>query len=209
MRTRLPLLIVISAILGGCAYPVNVIPPDVDRTINYEVGYSQVRQDPKEHVGTTVLLGGEIQNIQNLHNGTEVEILQMPIDEYARPYNRYASQGRFFFLSKEILDKALFTKGSTLTVACKISGSKSVRFDQADVRYPYCTAEFLYLWPPASSYAYGDPGDPAYGYPPYYGSWSLYWGYPFGYYNYYPYHPYYPYSYQVVPRSGGGRVFRR
>lgn len=192
IRASLLVTIFSVAVLGGCAYPTRVVPPDVDKTINYDISYPQIKAEPEKFIGTTVLLGGEIQSIRNLENGTEVEALQIPLDEYDRPVDRYASRGRFTFLSPEFLDKALFVQGSRITIACKVTGSTSERFDQTEVRYPYCLSEFLYLWPPASEYA---DTYPVYAYPPY-GYWGLYWGW------------WYPHRYWVGPRFRG-RVFHR
>ncbi len=196
MKRIFPLITL--ALLGGCAYPGAVIPPDVDKTINYDVGYAQLKAQPDQYIGTTVLLGGEIQSLKNLEHGTEVEVLQMPLDDYGRPIDRYASQGRFYFMSDQFLDKAVFGQGSRLTVACKVSGTKSHRFDQTEVRFPSCVSQYIYLWPPRSEGAYDYDPYPGYVYPPY-GYWSLYWGWPY-YYGYY--------GFRSAP-AFRGRVFHR
>jgi len=168
---------------AAACVPHYVVPEPLDRQVDRGISFSQLRQDPERYKGASVVLGGEVLNAKNLPEGTEIEVLQLPLDASDRPVGDYEySEGRFLILDPERRDPVVL-RNRLLTVVGEVVGTKAQPVDQAEYVFPYLSSRFIRVW--------RGPGDyPAGGAYPYY-----YPSYP-GYYPYaYPYGPYYPYSY--------------
>jgi outer membrane lipoprotein len=149
----LGLLGIISA---GCASQ-RVIPGALEPLVDRAVTFSEVIGDPNSYRGRMVVFGGEVLKAKRLKEGTQLELLQLPLDKEDRPgLNRQQSQGRFLALQQEFLDPATIIEGTKMTVVGEVSGAKVEHLDDVEYRYPVVTVKHLHVWP-APSYSTVQP----------------------------------------------------
>jgi outer membrane lipoprotein len=199
-------LCVCTAILGSsCARSAHqtgedelqrLIPADVRSQIDDSVSFTQLRADPNQYVGRTVMLSGLALQSRRTTDGTVIEILQVPTERGLSPSDRKArSEGRFLAVqSTGFLDPAVIEKDSPLTVVGEVKGATTKALDEGEYQYPVLDIKHMIDWNDVRDRdrdGYDGGYDGRYG--GYYGPWtSWYYGYggPFG-----PYGGLYPYSY--------------
>ncbi|MBD0316253.1 MAG: Slp family lipoprotein [Nitrospiraceae bacterium] len=144
------LLMVWVLVQTGCTSGPPVIPPEFDQQIDRSVSFSQLRSAADQYRGYTVLLGGEVLSAKRLHNGTELEILQLPVNDDDPPAERRSeSQGRFLAMARDGVDPASLPRGTRVTVIGEVTGNVVQRLDESDYRYPTVDLKHLHVWEPA------------------------------------------------------------
>jgi outer membrane lipoprotein len=117
-----------------------------------------------------------------LKEGTQIEVLQLPLDHYDQPdYPTEASQGRFMVLDPEHHDPAVL-KNRRITVVGEVIGKKVDLIDEYEYTFPYLSARMIHIASERSAYEYY----PYYYYPyPYYYDPFMYpyYGYPYWWYG--------------------------
>lgn len=128
--------------------------PLVDRTVSFR----DVLASPESYKGRVLVLGGEVLKAKRLQDGTQIEFLQLPLEDGEEPIpDRQQSQGRFLALQQEFLDPATVVQGTRVTIVGEVSGAKTDRLDDVEYRYPMLIVKHLHTWP-ADSYAQRQPG---------------------------------------------------
>jgi outer membrane lipoprotein len=174
------LFLATSLLIGGCMN-YYVIPESMDHQVDRTVSFTDLKQDPEIHKGKILALGGVVLRARNLKDGTQIEVLQLPLDRSDQPdYPLEASQGRFLVLDPEHHDPAVL-KDRRITLVGEVIGKKIETIDEFEYPFPYLSARFIYIWPQRRGYAYYPP----YYYPPtyYYPGPYPYWYPPYGYYG--------------------------
>ncbi len=72
----------------GC---VAMIPYEVIKDVDRKISFEDIKKDPDVFTGKKVVLGGEIIETQALKDGTQIEILQKPLDYYCLLYTSDAA----------------------------------------------------------------------------------------------------------------------
>jgi outer membrane lipoprotein len=176
-RLALILVLLLSA-LAGCA--TSPFSKQIREAAKRQPSFTDISTRPEAYKGRPMLLGGTIIQTTNRPQGSEIEVLQRPLDSWdERPEDTDQSYGRFLIRCPQFLDSAVYAKDRDITVAGNVLGTETRPLDQTQYPYPIIGCTQIQLWPIRPPVAY-------YGYPgPYgYGPW---WGYP----GYYPY--WYPY----------------
>jgi outer membrane lipoprotein len=158
-----------------------LIPDSVDHSIDRSVTFADLKRDPDAHKGKIVALGGVVLRARNLKDGTEIEVLQLPLSRYDQPdYPLETSQGRFMVLDPEHHDPAVL-KDRRITLVGEVIGKKISTIDEFEYTYPNLSARFIHVWTERRGTAYAPP----YYYPPsyYYPGPYPYWYPPYGYYG--------------------------
>ncbi len=118
--------------------------PLVDRTVSFR----DVLTSPEFHKGRVLVVGGEVLKAKRLRDSTQVELLQLPLENGEEPtFDRQQSQGRFLALQQEFLDPATLIEGTRVTVVGEVSGAKIDRLDDTEYRYPTLIVKHLHIWP--------------------------------------------------------------
>ncbi len=147
----------------GCSSTPPVIPEDLQPHIDTQLSFEQVLQNPDSFKGKVLILGGEVLSAKGLREGTELEILQLPLDGQNRPHHqRTSSQGRFLAINKEFLDPATFPKDTRVTLVGMISGVKVGPLDETEYRYPTLQIQHLHVWMDDPNYQLSN-GSPSWG----------------------------------------------
>jgi outer membrane lipoprotein len=172
LLSLLPLLL-----LWGCS----VLPQEVRREADLSISFRELHRNPDAYLGRTVLLGGEILQVDNLKDQTELQILQKPLGRRDVPVEGDISEGRFIVDYSGYLDPAIYRAGRYVTTVGEVTSSRMLKVGGAEYQAPVIHSEFLRLFAKPRIYY---PG--AYSYYPHYYDW-YWWGYP-----YYPFPSFIP-----------------
>lgn len=117
--------------------------------VDLEVGFEELAQEPDRHVGRFLLLGGSIASVRTHNdNGSELEVVQHPIDHRGRITATDRSAGRFILRDDTFRDPAVYRPGRLVTVVGQVEGSMTGRIGELDYLYPVLTVHELRLWSP-------------------------------------------------------------
>ena len=139
------LIIGTVVVFAGCATSVvpEALQPQVDKTVTF----SEIVEAPDSHRGKVIVVGGEVLRAKALKGGTQLEVLQLPLDGGQEPVtNRMESKGRFLALHKEFLDPATIAEGTRVTIVGEVTGSSVEKMDEADYRFPTLDVKHLHRW---------------------------------------------------------------
>lgn len=157
--------------LCSCAH---VISPENRKDALSNGSLNEIRSHADRYAEKTFIFGGVIADTSATASGSEIEILQMPLDEwgYISSYDR--SEGRFIVTAKNHLDPLIFSKGREVTVSGVFIGMRAQMLGNRDYDYPVFRAKEIHLLTRKAYYS-----DPYFGYDqPYY---------PYPYYIYNPF----------------------
>lgn len=137
--------IALTVVVTGCATPI--IPETLESQVDKTVAFNQVVASPDSYRGTVIVLGGEVLRARALQGGTQLEVLQLPLDGDQAPVtDRMESKGRFLALQKEFLDPATLAEGTRVTIVGEVTGSAVEKMDDADYRFPTLDVKHLHRW---------------------------------------------------------------
>jgi outer membrane lipoprotein len=143
-RNVLSLLVVL--LIAGCASQ-RVVPDELEPLVDRAVTFAEVVAAPESYQGRVLVLGGEVLKAKRLKDGTQIELLQLPLDKNERPIlDRQQSQGRFFAIQPEFLDPATIVAGTKMTIVGEVSGAKTDHLDDVEYRYPVVIVKHLHTW---------------------------------------------------------------
>ncbi len=141
----LPLLTVVVLWLAGCAPS---FPRELLDRVDRRVTFSELLRDPDHFKGALLMLGGLIVASRNAQDGTDLEMLQGPLDSDGAPRDLDRSEGRFLVHSDKFLDPAVFHPGRLITVIGEVAGHRTMPFGEITYQYPVLDAKSLQLWKP-------------------------------------------------------------
>jgi outer membrane lipoprotein len=134
-----------------------VVPESLEPLVDRTLSFREILGAPESYQGKVVVLGGVVLKAKRLKAGTQIELLQLPLDTRERPIlNRQQSQGRYLAIQQEFLDPATMVEGSAMTIVGEVSGAKTDYLDDVEYRYPVVIIKYLHPWP-APSYADTQP----------------------------------------------------
>lgn len=174
MRLRVTGLIGVFSMLlllaSACVHPISKqLRNEAQKD---KISFTTVLADPATGKGKTVLWGGRIVEATNLKEGTEIIVLETPLDFLGQPDSAETSRGRFIARSPEFLDPAIYSQDRKITLAGEVAGAEEKALGETTYRYPVIIIRELYLWekPSPEDYpvAWPGPWGPYYGPFPYY-----------------------------------------
>ncbi|MFP4560804.1 MAG: Slp family lipoprotein [Thiohalorhabdus sp.] len=178
MSVRCFACVLAGLLLAGCA---SSIPEPIRDPEDGGPSLAAVRADPDAHLGKTIRWGGEIVEVENRPEHTEMQVVAKPLEYDARPADRDRSEGRFLVRFPGFLDPAVYAPGRRITVTGTVEEMLTRDIGEYAYRLPLVEGDGSYLWTREEDRPrpYRDPWhDPWYRY---HDPW-------------YPYpHPYYPY----------------
>ena len=129
--------------ISGCA----TIPQELQNIpVDKEITLLKVKTSPEKYIGKTVLWGGKIIRCENKKNFTLLEVIQIPLDFWARPITDTASEGRFLVKASKFIDCAVYSKDKFITVAGVLKGFKEGKIGEMPYKYPIIKAKGIHLW---------------------------------------------------------------
>lgn len=146
-RRRFHGLLVVALLMPACASSPDVVPESLDPSVDKGLTFNQLLESPDAYTGRLVVLGGEVLKARRVRDGTEIEILQLPLDDSQRPApQRTASQGRFLANHAAPLDPATLPDSTPVTIVGEVTGATTRRLDEREYRYPTVVIKHLHTW---------------------------------------------------------------
>ena len=118
--------------------------------VDGKVAFAELQKEPDRFAGKVLMLGGIIVEARNLKDGTQLEVLQQPLDGQGRPLETDETGGRFLVVTAQFLDTAVFHRGRAVTVIGEAAGQQVRPLGQIEYRYPLLRAKDVHLWSPYS-----------------------------------------------------------
>jgi outer membrane lipoprotein len=115
--------------------------------VTYLGTFSALQEKPDDHVGEVVLFAGKIIETNVGPEYSEITVLQLPLGGGDRPRIGDQSKGRFLIRSRELLDPAVYTEGTAITVVGKLVGSEVRKVGEYEYDYPVLEPIEIKLWP--------------------------------------------------------------
>ena len=159
---------------SGCAYPIS---KELRQEASKEPTFPMVLQNPTAYSGSIVIWGGKIIEAHNVTGGSEIIVLETPLDYQEMPESEKYSQGRFIAKSSTFLDPEVYKKGKKITIAGEILGKETKPLGKTEYTYPVIMVKQIHLWRKVKVYPYPPP---YYGYGPYYEPYDWDWYGPYG-----------------------------
>lgn len=172
---RAALIFLMVCLLPSCGH---VISQESRALASLDVAFPELQQNLGKYVNNVFVLGGFIAETAISREGTELEIVQTPVDRFGSIIDPDTSEGRFIITTPRQLDPFIYRKNRAITFAGRLTGSKKKMLGEAEYDYPVFEAKEIYLWRDNRYYIY-----------PYY-------PYPYYWYDLYPLSWYYPYRYR-------------
>ncbi|MCA9472231.1 MAG: Slp family lipoprotein [Nitrospirales bacterium] len=148
-----------ALILQSCSSTPYELPESLESAIDENLSFREISEDPAHYQGKLVRLGGEVLHVEGLKNGTQLEVLQLPLDDWHRPeHPRTASAGRFMAVNETFIDPATLPPNTRITIVGKITGFQVAPLDEMDYQYPTLTIRHLHVWENYSPPNYSENG---------------------------------------------------
>jgi outer membrane lipoprotein len=150
LKPRTSWSLVVLVLIAACSSQ-RVIPEALEPLVDRAILFRDVVAAPDSYQGKIVVFGGEVLKAKRLKEGTQIELLQLPLDKGERPIlDRQQSQGRFLAIQQEFLDPATIVEGTQMTIVGELSKAKVEHLDDVEYRYPVLIVKHLHTWPARS-----------------------------------------------------------
>lgn len=178
---RLAMVVLACVVMAACT---RVLSDEARRLVDPTVTFAGLKANPEAYLGKFVMLGGVIVDTKNSREGSQIEIMEVKLDDNGVPGDTFRSEGRFMATSGQFLDAVIFKPGRLVTLVGEIKGKKVQPLDEVNYHYPVVAIKEIHVWKSQeydSGYPYPTPA-PYYYYDPYwYGFWpGPYWYRPLG-----------------------------
>ncbi|MDT3778549.1 Slp family lipoprotein [Nitrospira sp. MA-1] len=141
-------ILFLSLIFTGCSQ-YQVIPESLENQVNHTLDFKQIRENPDNHQGELMVVGGEVLSVNRKQDATRIEVLQLPLNEDYTPANqRTKTQGRFIALSKgkDPLDPAVLEEGRAISIVGEIIGRETIQVGEDSQEVPIFGIKDLTIW---------------------------------------------------------------
>lgn len=165
---KIMILIISLLFFSSCAH---VISDQYVQSSVKDVRFGQVAADTSSYMDKVFILGGGIVEVKNTKDGSEIELLQYPVDQRGYIVDTDVSEGRFFAITPRYLDPMIFKKHRKVTLAGRLIGTKKKTIGEVEFDFPVMAVLEIYLWKSVKQAGtYPEPY-----YPMYYYQYPYYW----------------------------------
>ncbi len=162
----------------GCA---SKLPQTISEPPAEAIAVRQAQQAPDAFTGKRVRWGGEILEVDNSEQHTDVLVVGRELEKDGEPVEGSEADARFIARFPGFQEPSDFPEGKRLTVSGTLAGVEVRKVGDYDYSYPVVNVGEFHRWPEKKVY-----DQYPYYYPPYYG-WGRYPGHPWWGYPGYPY----------------------
>jgi len=129
-------------VLGGCSsLPENLTAKSPNLITDFSLWTSQV-----DTYQDDVRLGGVIAKVSNLESQTRLEVVNMPINDVAKPDISTDAKGRFVVYVDGFLDPVTYAQGRLISVVGKAKGVEQAKVGESKHNMPVMHAYGEHLW---------------------------------------------------------------
>jgi outer membrane lipoprotein len=172
---RLFILVLFSLTLLSCAH---VISKEYAEVAEKNIPFHELLKNTDAYLNKMFIFGGIIAETKITATGSEIEVVQTPLDRLGGITDRDVSEGRFIITTKKYLDPLIYRSGREITIAGILTGSRKKVIGEAEYISPVFDAKQIYLWREERYYPYPYWNDPFF-YPPMYSPAYPLWYRPF------------------------------
>lgn len=130
-------------LIGSCACTQS-FSPIVLETVEKQLTFEVVIQNPKAYVGSVVLWGGVIRTVMLNPEGTQLIVTQTSLDSKGYPQTQ-ATEGEFIAHTPRHLDLEIFHRDMKVTIAGEITGVEERQ--EGPMEYPRPVIEVIEIRP--------------------------------------------------------------
>jgi outer membrane lipoprotein len=142
---RLLFLLVTTLFFSAACAPA--VSRESMELVDPAVTFEELVREPDRHVGRYLLLGGAIVSVRSREEkGSELEVVQHPVDHRGRITDTNRSAGRFILKDDTFRDSSIYRPGKLITVVAQVEGSRTGHIGEFDYLYPVLTVHELRLW---------------------------------------------------------------
>jgi outer membrane lipoprotein len=141
---RMTPAVAVFLLLAGCS--TTPIPSDVIEQVEPSLTFADAKRAPEQHRGKVFLLGGTVQERNDLLGMTWLRLRDYPLDARNRPRVSSLSEGSFLVTSHPSIDPAQYLPGKWVTIVGRLTGTiqSGARGDSV----PTFEALYVYAWDP-------------------------------------------------------------
>lgn len=133
--------------MAGCVSGPDVVPDQLKPQVHTEISFQQILADPNQYQGRIVVLGGEVLSAKRLKDATQLEVLQLPLDDSHRPsFIKTDSLGRFLAFEPTFLDPATLPPNTRVTIVGELTGAMTAQLNEMSYQYPTLAIKHLHVW---------------------------------------------------------------
>lgn len=143
---RLASVVLLSGMLAGCAS--SPLATEDSRVAPF--GPAHVLSG-EAAIGERVIWGGQIAELRNLAEHTEIMVVSYPLDRADRPRLRAEPGVRFLLRHTGFLEPVQYAPGRYLSVLGQVGGLESAPVGEYQLELPVLEAEQIHLWPADTS----------------------------------------------------------
>jgi hypothetical protein len=81
------------------------------------ISFSQILKDPDTYMNSVFIFGGIIVQTTHTKGGSEIEVIENPLDRYGDISDKDISEGRLILVTSRRLDPLIYKDGRTITFA--------------------------------------------------------------------------------------------
>ena len=140
---RLVMSTVSLLLLAGCAH---VFSERAEKLVDPVISFEQVRKEPQAFVGKYIKVGGVIAETKITKSGSQIEVVQLPLNDDGIPEESRGTAGRFLATSTGFLDNMIFKPGRPLSLIGEVTGVTTLPLGEIDYTYPIIAITELHLW---------------------------------------------------------------
>ncbi|MFQ5715644.1 MAG: Slp family lipoprotein [Nitrospinales bacterium] len=122
------------------------LPDKVLKEADPSVSFDNLVRFTKSYKGKMVVLGGTIVSMKDVRSGSELAILQLPLDRHGMPKPGDRPGGIFLVRHNKSIDRSSFRKGQRITLAAKVIGRRIREKNQGKFSFPLLRLEEYQLW---------------------------------------------------------------
>lgn len=138
------ILVLLSLLLSACSSLPSELKYEPETAL---VSYESVRKNPSVYADQPVRWSGLIAETRVQEQGSEIEIVYLPLQANGLPWQREASPGRFIARLTGLLDPALYAKGRSITVLGVVTGMEAGHIGLQAYDFPLVRVSQHKLWP--------------------------------------------------------------
>ncbi|WP_045086709.1 Slp family lipoprotein [Candidatus Methylacidiphilum fumarolicum] len=133
---------------SGCAPFTNV---KMER-LKKQPSFLNLTARPKRYKGKEVFLGGTVAAIKKSGKKTNLEIIELPLDESGKPAVDFPSEGRFIAEVSQEIDPTFFSVGTVVTLTGIVEGSAHGIIPEEGSLFPLIRTKRISPWKEPMTY---------------------------------------------------------
>jgi outer membrane lipoprotein len=143
-RLRTSVLAALAFALSACV-PAPVLKTAATPTTVTPVDAAAL---PEHFLGAQVVWGGELLEVHNRADASEMVILAYPLDAGQRPQRAQSSMGRFIAVLPGYVERYDYPTGRFITIAGTLNGARDDLVGEQHYAYAVVKADASHLWQP-------------------------------------------------------------